>query len=122
MFDFSKKRKTVSAIIVAAGSGTRMKIQKRKQLIEIGDMPVVAHTLKAFENTDIIDEIVCVSEEDAFSAARLMAKKEGLLVGISSGAALHGAMEIAKRKENKGKNIVVVLPDTGTRYLSSDLF
>ena len=73
-------------------------------------------------DTDIIDEIVCVTEEDAFSAARLMAKKEGLLVGISSGAALHGAMEIAKRKENKGKNIVVVLPDTGTRYLSSDLF
>lgn len=64
MFDFSKKRKTVSAIIVAAGSGTRMKIQKRKQLIEIGDMPVVAHTLKAFENTDIIDEIVIVTKEE----------------------------------------------------------
>lgn len=71
---------------------------------------------------DIIDEIVCVSEDEAYSTARLMAKKEGLLVGISSGAALFAAMEIAKKEKNKGKSIVVLLPDTGTRYLSSDLF
>ena len=73
-------------------------------------------------DTQIIDEIICVSEEEAYSAARIMAKKEGLLVGISSGAALFSAMEIAKRAENKDKNIVVILPDTGTRYLSSGLF
>lgn len=64
MFNFSKKKQTVSAIIVAAGSGTRMKISQRKQLVEINDMPVVAHTLKAFENTDIIDEIIIVTKEE----------------------------------------------------------
>lgn len=64
MFNFSKKSKTVSAIIVAAGSGTRMKIPTRKQLVEINDMPVIAHTLTAFENTDIIDEIIIVTKEE----------------------------------------------------------
>lgn len=64
MFNFSKKRKTVSAIIVAAGSGTRMKIPTRKQFVEINDMPVIAHTLTAFENTDIIDEIIIVTKEE----------------------------------------------------------
>ena len=73
-------------------------------------------------NTEIYDEIVCVTTEQAYAASRLLARKEGLLVGISSGAALHAATEIAKREENKGKNIVVLLPDTGERYLSTPMF
>ena len=73
-------------------------------------------------NTEIYDEIVCVTTEQAYAASRLLARKEGLLVGISSGAALYAATEIAKREENKGKNIVVLLPDTGERYLSTPMF
>ena len=73
-------------------------------------------------NTEIYDEIVCVTTEQAYEASRLLARKEGLLVGISSGAALYAATEIAKRAENKGKNIVVLLPDTGERYLSTPMF
>ena len=73
-------------------------------------------------NTEIYDEIVCVTTEQAYEASRLLARKEGLLVGISSGAALYAATEIAKREENKGKNIVVLLPDTGERYLSTPMF
>lgn len=73
-------------------------------------------------DTALIDEIVQVENEDAFAAGRLVAKKEGLLVGISSGAAVHAAVELAKRPENKGKRIVVILPDTGERYLSTALF
>lgn len=73
-------------------------------------------------NTEIYDEIITVSTEEAFSAARLIGKKEGILVGISSGAALFAAMKLAKEPENKDKNIVVLLPDTGDRYLSTDLF
>jgi cysteine synthase A len=73
-------------------------------------------------NTEIYDEIVRVTTEEAYAASRLLARKEGLLVGISSGAALHAATEIAKRAENKGKNIVVLLPDTGERYLSTPMF
>jgi len=73
-------------------------------------------------NTGIIDEIFKVKNEEAFEASRKVAKSEGLLVGISSGAALFAATEIAKRKENNGKTIVVLLPDTGERYLSTALF
>lgn len=73
-------------------------------------------------NKDIIDEIVTVDNDDAFNTSRALASSEGLLVGISSGAATFVATEIAKRPENKGKNIVVLLPDTGERYLSTDLF
>lgn len=73
-------------------------------------------------NTDIYDEIITVSNEDAFVAGREMAHKEGILVGISSGAALYAATEIAKREEYAGKNIVIILPDTGERYLSTPLF
>lgn len=73
-------------------------------------------------NTKIYDEIITVSNEDAFNTGRAIGKKEGFLVGISSGAATFAAIELAKRPENKGKNIVVILPDTGDRYLSTELF
>lgn len=73
-------------------------------------------------DTSVYDRVVTVTEEEAYAAARLLAKKEGVLVGISSGAALHAAMAIAAAPENKGKTIVVLLPDTGDRYLSTNLF
>lgn len=73
-------------------------------------------------DTAIYDEIIPVSNEDAFAAGRLAGRKEGILVGISSGAALHAAMELARRPENAGKTIVALFPDTGDRYLSTPLF
>ena len=73
-------------------------------------------------DTKIYDEIIPVENEDAFAAGKLIGKTEGVLVGISSGAALHAAIALAKRPENKGKTIVVLLPDTGERYLSTPLF
>ncbi|MBR4650609.1 MAG: pyridoxal-phosphate dependent enzyme, partial [Prevotella sp.] len=73
-------------------------------------------------NTNIYDEIFRVKNDDAFETARVLAEQEGLLVGISSGAAAYAAIEVAKRLENKDKNIVVLLPDTGERYLSTGLY
>lgn len=73
-------------------------------------------------NTQIYDEIIKVDNEDAFEASRLLTKKEGILTGISSGAALHAAIQVANRPENKGKTIVVLLPDSGDRYYSTPLF
>lgn len=73
-------------------------------------------------DTDIYDEIIKVSNEDAFTAGRAIARQEGVLVGISSGAALHAAAQLARRPENKGKVIVALLPDSGDRYLSTPLF
>ncbi|MEE1172065.1 MAG: cysteine synthase A [Ruminococcus sp.] len=73
-------------------------------------------------NTDVYDEIIPVSNEDAFATGKLIGRSEGVLVGISSGAATFAAIELAKRPENKGKTIVVILPDTGDRYLSTPLF
>ncbi|MGN8631156.1 cysteine synthase A [Blautia sp. HCP3S3_G3] len=73
-------------------------------------------------NTSVYDEIITIENDDAFAAGKLLAKQEGVLVGISSGAALHGAIELAKRPENKGKTIVALLPDNGDRYYSTPLF
>lgn len=73
-------------------------------------------------NTRIYDEVITVSNEDAFATGRMIGRKEGILVGISSGAAVWAAIEVAKRPENEGKKIVVLLPDTGDRYLSTPLF
>lgn len=73
-------------------------------------------------NTNIYDRVITVDEEDAFRVGRMIGQKEGVLVGISSGAAAHAAIELAKLPENEGKNIVVLLPDTGDRYLSTPLF
>ena len=73
-------------------------------------------------DTEVYDEIMQIGSEEAFAAAKLFAHKEGILVGISAGAALHAALEQAKRPENKGKTIVVLLPDSGDRYYSTPLF
>ena len=73
-------------------------------------------------NTKVYDEVIAVENDDAFAAGKLIGKNEGVLVGISSGAALFAAIELSKRPENAGKNIVVLLPDTGDRYLSTPLF
>ena len=73
-------------------------------------------------NTEIYDEIIPVTEEDAYAAGRQIGRTEGVLVGISSGAALWAAIQVAKRPENQGKKIVVLLPDTGDRYLSTPMF
>ena len=73
-------------------------------------------------NTDILDEVLTVTNEDAYATAKELARTEGLLVGISAGAAVFAATQLAKRPENKGKQIVVLLPDTGERYLSTGVF
>ena len=104
--------------------------------VEPSDSPVLsggtagAHKLQGIgagfipETLDrnVIDEIITVSTDEAYAAGRLIAVREGLLVGISSGAALHAAIDVARRKENEGKTVVVLLPDTGERYLSSEMF
>ena len=87
-----------------------------------GLMGIGANFVPEILDRSLIDEIVAVTEEEAYAAGRLLAKKEGILVGITSGAALHAASLIAGRKENAGKRIVVLLPDTGDRYLSTPLF
>ena len=70
----------------------------------------------------VYDEIICISDENAYEFTRLVARTDGILAGISAGAALCAAVELAKRSENEGKNIVVIFPDSGSRYLSGDLF
>ena len=100
-----------SSAVLSSGAAGPHKIQG----IGAGFVPDVL-------NTGIYDEIIPVSDEDAFQAGRLMGTTEGVIVGISSGAALHAAVELARRPENEGKLIVVLLPDTGDRYLSTPLF
>ena len=100
-----------SSPVLSEGKGGPHKIQG----IGAGFVPDVI-------NTKIYDEIITVENDDAFATGKLIAKHEGVLVGISSGAALYGAIQLAKRPENKGKTIVVLLPDTGDRYYSTPLF
>ena len=100
-----------SSPVLSTGKGGPHKIQG----IGAGFVPDVL-------NTTVYDEIFTVENDDAFATGKLLAKKEGILVGISSGAALYGAIELAKRPENKGKTIVALLPDTGDRYSSTPLF
>ena len=100
-----------SSPVLSGGAAGSHKIQG----IGAGFVPAVL-------DTKIYDEIIPVENEDAFAAGRLIGKKEGVLVGISSGAALHAALVLARRPENAGKNIVVLFPDTGDRYLSTPLF
>lgn len=97
--------------VLSEGHGGAHKIQG----IGAGFVPKVL-------NTAIYDEIIKIENDDAFATAKLLAKKEGVLVGISSGAALHAAIQLAKRPENKGRTIVALLPDTGDRYYSTPLF
>ena len=100
-----------SSAVLSGGTSSKHKIQG----IGAGFVPQVLQR-------DLLDEILPVSDEDAFRFARELPRSEGLLAGISSGAALAAAVEVAKRPENEGKNVVVLLPDTGMRYLSGDLF
>ena len=87
-----------------------------------GIMGIGANFVPKILNRDVIDQIITVTEQQAYEAARGLGNTEGLLVGISSGAALYAATELARQPENKGKNIVVFLPDTGERYLSTPMF
>lgn len=81
-----------------------------------------ANFVPAVLDTGIYDDVITVTEEDAYACARMAGEKDGILVGISSGAALYGALQLAKKEENRGKTIVVLLPDTGERYLSTAMF
>ena len=87
-----------------------------------GIQGIGANFIPAVLNTDIYDEVISVTEAEAYTAGRLLGKREGILCGISSGAALHAAMELAKKEDNAGKTIVVLLPDGGDRYLSTPMF
>jgi cysteine synthase A len=100
-----------SSPVLSQGKGGAHKIQG----IGAGFVPEVL-------NTEVYDKIFPVENDDAFTAARLLAKKEGVSVGISSGAALHAALELAKQPEYEGKVIVALLPDSGDRYYSTPLF
>ena len=118
--EYLKSRKTEVRVVAVEPAGSPVLSEGRSgshkiQGIGAGFVPDVL-------NTAVYDEVFPVQNEDAFAAAKLLAKKEGVSVGISSGAALHAAVELAKRPENKGKTIVALLPDSGDRYYSTALF
>jgi len=114
-----KKKRVLKAIAVEPKDSAVLSGEKpgqhKIQGIGAGFVPEIL-------NLKIIDEIIRVSNEDALATAKKLAREEGILAGVSSGAAVFAAVEVAKRKENKGKLIVVILPDTGERYLSTELF
>ncbi len=113
------------------GVGQALK-QKKPEIqviaVEPADSPVLSggkpgpHKIQGIGDLSVVDEIIQVTNNEAFEMARRMAREEGLLVGISSGANVHAAVEVARREESAGKTIVVIAPDTGERYLSTDLF
>ena len=117
---YLKKKKSEVSIVAVEPFGSP--VLSGGQAGPHGLMGIGAGFVPEVLDTDIIDKIMPVTEEEAYAAARLLATREGLLCGITSGAALHAAGELAKLPENAGKTIVVLLPDTGDRYLSTPLF
>ncbi len=116
---YLKSKKAVSVVGVEPASSA---VLNGKAPGPHGIQGIGAGFLPKVLDPKVLDEVLTCTEADAFAAAKLLARKEGLLVGISSGAALHGALELAKRPENQNKTIVALLPDSGTRYLSVEGF
>jgi cysteine synthase A len=117
--EFLKSKKSSIRVVAVEPEGSPLLSEGRAGPHKI--QGIGANFVPEILNTKIYDEVLPVADENAFAAARLIAKAEGLLVGISSGASLHAATVLAARPENKGKTIVVILPDTGERYLSTAL-
>ncbi len=115
-----KRNKKECKAIAVEPAGSPMLSKGKKGLHKI--QGIGAGFIPKILNPDIIDEIITVRDEDAFATSRRLAKEEGILCGISSGAATWAAIQVAKRRENKNKLIVVILPDTGERYLSTELY
>lgn len=118
--EYLKSKKPTVKIIAVEPAGSPYLSEGKAGLHKI--QGIGAGFIPKVLNTEIFDEIITVGDEDAFEVGRIVGKKEGILVGISSGAALWAAIEVAKRPENSNKNIVVLLPDTGDRYLSTEMF
>ncbi|MCQ2965291.1 MAG: cysteine synthase A [Alphaproteobacteria bacterium] len=114
-----EKNKSIKVIAVEPNNSPLLSTGKSG---EHGIQGIGANFIPQTLDKNIYDDVMTVSENDAFKTGRLIAQKEGILVGISSGAALYAAIEVASKKENQGKNIVVILPDTGDRYLSTKMF
>ncbi len=117
---YLKERRPEVKVVAVEPAGSPVLSQGRAGAHKI--QGIGAGFVPAVLDTAVYDEIIAVTDEDAFAGGRLMGRKEGVLVGISSGAALHAAIALAKRGENEGKTIVALLPDTGDRYLSTPLF
>ena len=118
--EYLKSRKPQTKIVAVEPAGSPLLSQGKAGPHKI--QGIGANFVPQVLNTQVYDEVIPVADADAFAAGRLVGHKEGVLVGISSGAALWAAMTLAKRPENKGKTIVVLFPDTGDRYLSTPLF